>query len=186
MLITKVKVGKVTNLSEARYCAGMGVDLLSFPVSAVDPKTYQEITGWIAGPLFGIEVEKESIHILDDFEADFIVVDVDSIDLIPPGKKLIARLNVTDWDRKKNELIAIKDRILFLELAPGDIDGHLNTVIQEIQEEFDLLLAVSNSTDIDQVIKMPIAGISLEGGAEVRPGLKEYPLADILEKLEEF
>jgi len=57
MLKTKVKVSKVTNLSEARYCAGMGVDFLSFPVSSVDPKTYQEITGWVAGPLFGVEID---------------------------------------------------------------------------------------------------------------------------------
>jgi phosphoribosylanthranilate isomerase len=32
-----VKVGNVTNLSDARYCAGMGVDLLGFPVDAAQP-----------------------------------------------------------------------------------------------------------------------------------------------------
>ena len=61
MLITKVKVGQVTNLSEARYCAGMGVDFLSFPIVSIDPKTYQEITGWVAGPKFGIEVNPDNI-----------------------------------------------------------------------------------------------------------------------------
>ena len=35
-------VGNITNLSEARYCAGMGVHFLAFPVDIVNPKMYQD------------------------------------------------------------------------------------------------------------------------------------------------
>ena len=46
-LKTIVKVGSITNLSDARYCAGMGVEMLGFNVVAghesfIDAKKYQE------------------------------------------------------------------------------------------------------------------------------------------------
>ena len=89
MLKTKVKVSKVTNLSEARYCAGMGVDFLSFPVSSVDPKTYQEITGWVAGPLFGVEIDSNPY---EQYPADFVEVPFESIDKICTMKILFGYL----------------------------------------------------------------------------------------------
>ena len=54
-LTTIVKVGNITNLSDARYCAGMGVDMLGFCFEKkseqyIDPESYKEIIGWISGP----------------------------------------------------------------------------------------------------------------------------------------
>ena len=51
-LKTLVKVGGVTNLSDARYCAGMGVAILGFcPEPSrpdyVDLDKFKEITNWI-------------------------------------------------------------------------------------------------------------------------------------------
>jgi phosphoribosylanthranilate isomerase len=46
-LKTKVKAGNITNLSDARYCAGMGVDWLGFPADVVNPDTFKEITNWV-------------------------------------------------------------------------------------------------------------------------------------------
>ena len=53
-LKTIVKISNVTNLSDARYCAGMGVDMLGFSMDAdspnyIDPKKFGEIRGWVAG-----------------------------------------------------------------------------------------------------------------------------------------
>ena len=60
-LKTFVKVGCITNLSDARYCAGMGVDMLGFRAvesqeNYIKPSQFQEIRGWIAGPLVVAEV----------------------------------------------------------------------------------------------------------------------------------
>jgi len=184
MLITKVKVGKITNLSEARYCAGMGVDLLSFPVADVNPKMYQEITGWVAGPRFGIEVEKSTLDVIPQYGCDFVQTSHDLIDDIS-AKNLIVRLDSLYWASEKRKLIAIKNRILFLELIVPKIDSTTQAIIEDVSKEFEILLSFSNTTDIEAVLKLPVAGISLEGDAEIRPGLKEYHLADILEKLEE-
>ena len=55
-LKTFVKVGSITNLSDARYCAGMMVDMLGFrsvegQEGYIKPAQFQEIRGWISGPL---------------------------------------------------------------------------------------------------------------------------------------
>src|SRR5882762_4050125 len=105
MLITKVKVGQVTNLSEARYCAGMGVDFLSFPISSVDPKTYQEITGWVAGPKFGVEADSKTISTIYEYKADFIEINVDQIDSCSGLENLIVSLEAKEWEIKKSSLL---------------------------------------------------------------------------------
>lgn len=181
MLITKVKVGKVTNLSEARYCAGMGVDYLSFPASSVDPKTYQEITGWVAGPKFGVEIDSNEY---EQYATDFFEIPVQSIDKIPVGKKGFVHLTVNEWTEKRSMLIAAKEKITAIELDAASID-EAKKIIEEVSKEFEVFLKHHPSFDMDTVLKLPIAGISLEGSSEVRAGLKEYPLAEVLEKLEE-
>jgi phosphoribosylanthranilate isomerase len=183
MLKTKVKVSSVTNLSEARYCAGMGVDFLSFPVS-VDPKTYQDITGWVAGPQFGVETENYTEQ-LNQYSADFIQVSVNAIDQMPDTVKLIVSLPIDLWPGEKAKLIASKDRILFLELVVPALGEREESVIKEAAAEFELFVKSSDNSNLDRMLSLPISGISLEGSAEVKVGLKEYPLAEVLEKLEE-
>jgi hypothetical protein len=48
MLKTKVKVSSIENLSDARYCAGMGVEWLGFPL-AMPLEKFAEIRNWLAG-----------------------------------------------------------------------------------------------------------------------------------------
>ena len=55
-LKTLVKVGKISNLSDAWYCAGMSVDMLGFTVIAsqenyVSPELFREMRGWFYGPV---------------------------------------------------------------------------------------------------------------------------------------
>ena len=54
MLATLVKISNVTNLSDARYCAGMGVDMLGFSMDEfspdyVDPSRFTAIRNWVVG-----------------------------------------------------------------------------------------------------------------------------------------
>src|ERR1041385_6500820 len=169
MLITKVKVGKVTNLSEARYCAGMGVDLLSFPISSIDPKTYQEITNWVAGPMFGIEVMKADLEKLIQYNSEFIYASTELIDHLPGDRKLV--VSSADWASEKTQLINAKDRILFLELAIPSINATTESIIDEASREFQVIAKVSHSKDLESILKLPIAGISLEGSSETKVGL---------------
>ena len=61
-LKTTVKVSKVNNLSDARYCAGMGVNQLGFNIEPdhenyTDPKSFKELADWVSGVEFVGEIE---------------------------------------------------------------------------------------------------------------------------------
>ena len=62
-----VYVSRITNLSDARYCAGMGAELLGYVIDPshpdyVSPENYQQMVGWISGPARVLEiVSSESI-----------------------------------------------------------------------------------------------------------------------------
>jgi len=183
MLLTKVKVGKVTNLSDARYCAGMGVDYLSFPISAVSQKMYREITAWVAGPKFGIKVDSEDPELIEAYDADFIEMTIDQFSQFSGDRKLIVTLSTEDWPKKKMKLMQAKERILYLELASTVIEDPVLKIIEEMAEDFKIL--VNHCANFNfEILKPPIAGISLQGDPEASPGLKEYPLSKILERLE--
>ncbi len=183
MLKTKVKVGKVTNLSEARYCAGMGVDLLSFPISSVDPKLYKEITAWVAGPQFGIAADSEDLLLTEEYAVNFIEVTPDQFNYFADGENFIVTLTKNEWPDQKQKLVRLKEKILYIELDAGQIDGSALEVIHEVAKDFNLLLKIAGNFNLE-ILKLPIAGISLDGNTETKPGLKEYPLAEILEMLD--
>jgi len=184
MLIIKVKVGQVTNLSEARYCAGMGVDYLSFPISSVDPKTYQEITGWVAGPKFGVDAGPKNINIVQEYKADFIEINIDQMDNSHGLENLIVSLEASQWSMKKPSLLLSKANILFVELKIKSLDEETLGIINDITEDFKILLKPSDTIELDKLLKLRIDGLCFDGNAETKPGLKEYPLSEILEQLE--
>ena len=81
-LKTLVKVGNISNLSDARYCAGMGVDMLGFRVISgqehyVSPELFKEIRGWFSGPsvvaeAYGIRSGEDLPFIIQNYLPDFI------------------------------------------------------------------------------------------------------------------
>ncbi len=66
-LKTFVKISAVNNLSDARYCAGMGVDMLGFALETdnpdfILPEKYTEIIGWLSGVQFVGEFETSNLE----------------------------------------------------------------------------------------------------------------------------
>ncbi len=182
--MTKVKVGNVTNLSEARYCAGMGVDFLSFPISQIDPKMYQEITAWVTGPKFGIEAELEGPELIAQYHFDFIQTRDARSSGLKIGNELFMAVPIGEWPNKKDILLHSKDSIRYIELEFLSLDAPTVKLVEEISRDFQVFLKPTGTVDVAAVLKMPIAGISLEGSSEAKPGLKEYPLSKTLEMLE--
>jgi len=157
MLKTKVKVSKITNLSEARYCAGMGVDYLSFPTSSVDLKSYQEITGWVAGPKFGIEMDGDENNL---FQTDFFEITTGQLNKIPASAKAFVTISVNEWFEKKPELISSKEKILAIELKINSIEDS-KKIIQEIEKEFEVYIKLDSNHHLESILDLPIVGISL-------------------------
>ena len=78
-LKTMVKVGQITNLSNARYCAGMGVNMLGFVVDDgseffISPEQFREISGWVAGVEFVGEISGSQIPELTGYSFSYLQV----------------------------------------------------------------------------------------------------------------
>lgn len=185
-LKTLVKVGSITNLSDARYCAGMGVDFLGFRVvqgeaNAMAAKTFQEIRGWIAGPqivaeLYGLRDRQQLESILTDFQPDFLEFSLDEWEFLAPAPPLPFMLSVKPSD----ELPAGMPKPSYLIVNVPD-DSFSRFLPQN-----EILAAVASKHRLDESLTLTgVAGVCLTGGYEIRPGLKaEDDLPDILEALE--
>jgi phosphoribosylanthranilate isomerase len=180
-LSKRVKVGNITNLSDARYCAGMGVDFLSFPSDRVDPKTFGEITGWVSGPQFGLELKGDQTQI-ESYQPGFIELNLSAPLESANGKPVALKANAEELSRYREKLILHKSQIIFIELHSIPF-ADLEKTIGEIKEDFQVFVKYEDG-NIDEYLQLPVDGISLDGNPEERPGLKEYPIAEILEKME--
>jgi len=184
-LKTKVKAGNITNLSDARYCAGMGVDWLGFPADAVNPVTFKEITDWVTGPAFILELsEKSSIESIGDYNVSMLEIAPHQLNLIDqlPTMKWLVRLSLSDWDEQKNELFIFKDKIEYLVMEP-DIPNL--EVLAHIAGSFRILINQTDSHNPGSLLALPVEGINVAGENELKPGLKDFEkLSSILEELE--
>ncbi len=203
-LKTLVKISNVSNLSDARYCAGMGVTMLGFSMDAdapgyVDPKTFDEIRSWVAGVQIVGETtatDPERIEqLLDTYQPDLL--QVDEAALLPYlgtfDKPLILRADLSQMTLDQlNTLFQMgaagAEYVLLESPSPLHFDDDLKQVLQRLASRYPILLGagISAETVNTLVAQMPVRGIALTGETEERPGSKEFgELMDILEALDE-
>jgi len=184
-LKTKVKAGNITNLSDARYCAGMGVDWLGFPADEVNPATFKEITDWVTGPAFVLELsETTSIDSIGDYTVAMLEISSSQLNLIDqlPATKWFVRLSLSDWRQQKNDLLKFKDEIFCLVVEPDLKDMQL---LSDIASNFRILINQTDALTLVKLLALPVEGINVAGENELKPGLKDFEkLASILEELE--
>ena len=82
-LKTTVLVNGINNLSDARYCAGMGADMMGFNLdeshgSHLTEDTFKEITGWVSGIQLVGEFEEASATKINELAFN---LNLDSIQL---------------------------------------------------------------------------------------------------------
>jgi len=181
-LKAKVKVGNVTNLSDARYCAGMGVDLLGFPVGEgnLKPEQYKQLIDWVSGPEFVLEAyhspSSDLQYITDNYPGHYIGVGVDQLDwLSRKDLNFVVAIEPGVWARLSGEL-SKKENVKFVEI--------LGWKGEEITSTIPVLVNVNSVEELGAIINNG-QGIALSGSDEEKPGIKDYStLADILEALE--
>ena len=195
-LITKVKAGSVSSLSDARYFAAMGVDWLGFDVnpnseSFVSPELYNNIAGWVAGPKRVIEIsvgqEKDIDKLIGDYSPDGIMVSNLSFPLwLISGLTTFARVNIETFSLDIFIKLGTKpDYLVF------DFDGHDPNLYIEMLESLSKVtnILLSVETQIKNIAaliaELPIVGLSLKGLKELAVGLKEYDYSELLEQLED-
>ncbi len=191
-LKTFVKVGNVSNLSDARYCAGMEVDLLGFRFDqngGTEPETFNEIRGWLSGVRYVAEFDTSSpnviLEVLSRCEVDFVQINnTDWIDELTSVSKLI--LEVT-MDGLKALPAQLPLAYVVVRGDKEELTSQEKELIRKMSKRYKILLATGFSPENVEALldELEIEGIAMRGSEEIRPGYKDYDeLADILEILE--
>lgn len=204
-LRTSVIVNGINNLSDARYCAGMGVDIIGFNLKLDDPErvqpdTLKEIKGWVAGVKTAGEFLRARPDIInemaEEFKLDFIQLDVPYlIDEIEEINRPVIQKVFVNKDTVESELHEMMELytpyVHSFIIFSDDFDSVDETnarFLAELSEKFKIYIGFGIDKDnINSVLKtIKPTGIGLTGGHEIKPGLKDFDeLAEIFEEIEE-
>lgn len=197
-LKTLVKVSNVTNLSDARYCAGMGVEMIGFvmdkhSVDYVSSEKMKEIKSWVAG--IQIVGETQSIDyeevkgFVENYEID--ILQIADASLLPQvtdlGKLIILKLDFENEDFE-NYLELYSQFVEFFLVDGAELSDFAKYTLKGYAINYALVLDFGiTAENVNSLVEeMPFKGIALKGSSEIRPGFKDYDeLSDILELLEE-
>ena len=186
-LKTIVKVSHLSNLSDARYCAGMGVDLLGIGVvpstaNHMAPELFQEIRGWLAGPrivaeLYGFS-NREEVLAVDAYAPDLVELTLGEYQKFGALLKLpcIIRLDGAAPADELRHSTSISYFIADESASCDDVPGPVPILVQ----------VTSLKSVHEKLAQKCFSGVVLEGPAKTHPGITNYDqLGDLLEALEE-
>jgi phosphoribosylanthranilate isomerase len=197
-----VYISDVDNLSDARYTAGMGVDLIGFRLnpkneSSLRPERFKEISAWVSGVKlvgeFGDSTPEEVKEALTHYNVDYLLVSDESQihEFTQFDKPLILRISINEETKDTlastfNYCSGAIDYFL-LESGLTKLDKEEISFINSYSSQFPILLGYGVNKENAKTIvgKLKLKGISLKGSSEIRPGYKDFDeMADILEVLE--
>jgi len=198
-LSTYVKISTVTNLSDARYAAGMGVDALGFRLEEgqpgyVTPVQFHGITEWLAGvALVGefLGTDTAVIHeIAKEYPLDYVQVESEEMlsDLQSLSAKLIVRVNPESIEGREDledYLSQLCKQVDWVLIEPEGDYSNLPLKDQLTALNLPLVIGFDVSESTLGSLSTGVKGLALKGGEEERPGFKDYEeMMDILEALE--
>ena len=185
-LKTLVKVGKITNLSDARYCAGMNVDMLGFVTvetqeNYLPVKDYQDIRGWVSGPkvvaeVYGVKNAEDLTTILENYRPDYLELGLAELGFVNTTLPILLRI-------EGSESVTIPTHLSLHAVIVRDATINTNYLGENVLVFLD---AADSSQQQGDILNLKaIDGIVLSGSKEESPGLKDYDhLAEVLESLE--
>jgi phosphoribosylanthranilate isomerase len=200
-LSTLVKISGVNNLSDARYCAGMGAAILGFCPEEnhpdyVDPKKFSDITGWIQGVKLAGEfhnsTSREVREISSAYNFDFIQVSSVGIveDLSDLQKPVLFQFNLDilkDLSGLREVMEKYKESIIYFVFEGNRVSQEWVKLIGRMSEKFPILygIDVTGNNVLDLLKLYDFHGLSLKGGSEIKPGYYDFgELAEIMELLD--
>ena len=188
-LKTTVKVSHVSNLSDARYCAGMGVEMLGFGVVPsgrhyIAPEVFQDIRGWISGPriiaeIYGLSGPGSIADIIKAYAPDYLEMSWEeyrafgALVQLPCIVELPATSAMPPLETNDSILYFVaKETEQCRDMAPRPL-----RVLKKISTLESLHKSLEDGC---------FSGFVLQGPEALRPGVTNYDqLGDILEALEE-
>lgn len=196
----KIKLGSITNLSDARYAAAVGIDFIGFNFTPntpgyIAPIKAKEIIEWTSGSMivaeFGNQSVNEIIEIAELLNVDIIEVNNTLLpaELLEIGKPIIKKIDIGKFSHQQvmTELTTYQqaaDAFLIYTTSSGVTfdESALQAWCQSSQIIWGLDVNETNVHYIIDTIKP--YGIQLLGGEEERPGVKDFDaLADLLESI---
>lgn len=198
-LKTFVKISNISSLSDARYCAGMGVDILGFnidPTSSarIDVNDYKEITDWLAGVEFAGEFDLATADEIKSAIKDYPIhyIQVTNLDMVEAvgllGIPIIFKAQIdSDEDLAKlGTTLSYLDELASIVLLKNKDDS--------LEDKIDATISFYNGNvklvkgyqvkPTDSIHKFP--GIEMEATKEEKPGFKDYgEIMDVLESLDD-
>ena len=173
---TKIYISGVTNLSDARYAAGMMVDFIGFCIddhheTSISEENFGAINNWIEGIRVVGEFYEKTVDEIND------LIDKYSLDYI---QLPITRLQ--DASRLDTTVILLANQVD--EELPLDDKYIIRTDSLDFYKDHDRLLEVNRGA-IKVLDLSDVYGVCIRGGDEERPGYKDYDeIGDILEQVE--
>ena len=196
MLKTTIKVSNLNNLSDARYCAGMGVEMLGFSMDDLDFDKFKEMRGWLAGvQIVGETTSKDIatiIGLVEKYQPDFLEISnwENVIEIQRIGKPIILKVDFATANLPALFQTA-KGNVEYFVLENSDefgiVDDATLSQLDAWSFQYPILLGfgVKESNANDLLEQTQLTGFALQGGNEIRPGFGDSEdLMNILEILE--
>ena len=199
-LQTFVKISQINSLTDARYGAGMGVNLMGFQLEPTHPNYValpkaQEIASWVTGVQWVAEFETLPNS------AEWKAYPIDLVQVSKPemlaffqaeNQPLILKITVENATQLSQALalmekLHLQVRYFLLESQTLPLSEPLLTTLANICQRYAVLLAFRFSPETVKGILEQIkpAGIALESVPEEKVGLKTLDnLIEVLEVLE--
>ncbi|MEO5603246.1 MAG: hypothetical protein ABIR06_20155 [Cyclobacteriaceae bacterium] len=183
-----VKVSRISNLSDARYCSGMGVEMLGFRVipgqeDYIPPELFQEIRGWVSGPkiiaeLYGITSADEIGFIIQTYAPDYFELTYAEFKAFGTALSLPC---IVYLPSEEITTVTSYDNTNFFYLLVGE-----QTTCKDLPGIYPALIKITSLDKLHEKLSNEcFAGFVLESSKQSRPGVTNYDqLGNILEALE--
>ncbi|RVU26909.1 hypothetical protein EOJ36_02625 [Sandaracinomonas limnophila] len=194
MLKTTVKVTGLQNLSDARYCAGMGVEMLGFPFPAIEHAKFLEIKSWLAGVEIVGEMEGLSIDAIRQnvelYQPDKVQVsqsvNLDQVKAL--GLPILQKIDISTANLPAAFAANAPYVEAFVLTCSDELDYEgLKSSVEIWAAQYPIIIGfdVEESELISWVDESSVKGIEIKSGEEDRPGFRDFSdLMSILEQLE--
>ncbi len=195
-LKTRVKVNGITNLHDARYCAGMGVEIIGFTIdegSSQEKQVINEIISWLSGVKFAAELEFENDLVAKGFNVNYLETsNRGNISFFrkKEGLPLIFKVKYIQGKEEdlQQTLEALHPSVEFFILDAENINLlEVKDVLVSLTKKYPIFLksGITKENVLKVIEEIKPAGIALDTGEEIKVGLNDFDeLADILELLE--
>ncbi len=188
-----IKIRGVNNLSDARYCSGMMVDVIGFNLDAnqkdsVNIDSFKAITKWIQGPQIAGEFDNMELELIRKYlsRIDLDIIETSNPSFLAPlidtGKVIYLKINLDSLVNEKALFNKIKEgktanKIVIYSPEKSNNETLLKNLLNYSKDE---QIINGFNLDLSQIDYWP--SIEIMATPEDKPGYKDYgEVMDILE-----